>query len=66
MQENFGRASILKHNLHQYRTEPGAHVCHDNKDIAGQTPPDVDEPMRNRTWAMTLAIENELWNWDRK
>ena len=32
-----------------------------------RTLPDVDELMRSRTSAMTLAaIENKLWNWDRK
>ena len=47
-----------KHSLHQYRAEPGARVCYDSKDMAEQTLPDVDELMRNRTSAMTLAASH--------
>ena len=31
--------------------------------MAGQTPPTDDELMRHRPWAITLAVENELWSW---
>ena len=46
------------------RVDPGKRIYHDNKDMARQRPTDVDELMFNRTWAITLAVENELWNWD--
>ena len=32
--------------------------------MAGQTPSTDDELMRHRPWAITLAVENELWSWD--
>ena len=33
--------------------------------MADSQPPDLGEIMCNRTWAVALIIDNELWNWGR-
>ena len=55
----------LRTNGHEHRGQPGNRICYDGGRVVGQRPPTADELMHHRAWAITLAIGNELWNWDR-
>ena len=64
-EEHFWRSVHLElvKQGHEHRNTPGNRLLYAEEDMAKQEPPTPDEMLYLRAHAITLVIENELYNW---